>query len=107
MNKQLCPNQCNHICCDRPDETRVRIGKQVFVEFTPSANEMAQMFWGEMSDYQAEFFNELGKLSGNRLCFQLQHVTDEEGLTNEGRRAMRQIGDYADTVQKDVDTNNK
>ena len=99
MNRQLCPLKCTHKrCCDNEYNNQPAIGKSVFVEFTPTPYEMAEMFWRELSDYQAVFFNELGRIAGDSLVFQLQYVTDEEKLNPVGRAAMQRIGEYSAKV---------
>lgn len=67
---------------------------QFKVELTPE--EMAFLFWSASSENQAAFFNELGRISRSLLPFQLLSVTDEESLNNDGRDAMRMIGEYSE-----------
>lgn len=55
--------------------------------------DLAEMFWGMSDDHQAWFFNRLGKKDG--LAMQLQYVTDNGLLTQDGRNAMEMIGDYS------------
>lgn len=65
----------------------------VDVELTPE--EIARAFWDLDPDGQAEFFNRLSEISQNYLPMQLQYVTDDDGLTSEGRWAMELIGAYS------------
>ena len=69
----------------------------------PASPELiAEIFAGMYSDEQAQFFNHLaevaskwGKGGEGNLYMQLQYVTDEDGLTLAGRRAMQGIGEYS------------
>lgn len=65
------------------------------VEIRPSAEELAECFWAMHAGEQAEFFNHLAEIAETRLCFQLQYVTDNVCLSDEGRWAMGTIGEYA------------
>ena len=38
--------------------------------------QMADAFWSMKSDEMADFFNELEKIAGGRLCLQMAHVVD-------------------------------
>lgn len=70
---------------------------------------IAELFAGLGSDDQARFFNHIDKVastwSNGGLPFQLQWVTDDDGLTLAGRRVMQYIGEYSHwgLVQKCVD----
>ncbi len=66
-----------------------------YIKVNVDENDLAEMFWGLNEDEQAVFFNKLGEISGNKLCFQLQYITDNEILTEAGRDAMQEIGYYA------------
>ena len=75
---------------------RVVTGEQLL----PASPELiAEMFACLSSEEQARFFNHVDKVastwSGGGFCFQLQYITDEDGLTLAGRRVMQQIGDYS------------
>jgi hypothetical protein len=63
------------------------------VALTPER--IAELFWSMDCDEQADFFNHLDKVAGDRLCFQLQYVQDSSTLTDGGRHVMKMIGDYA------------
>ena len=72
------------------------INKAIDVTLTPQ--EVAKLFASMDSVQQAEFFNEIAAISSvwkNSLCFQLQYITDEDGLTLAGRRVMQEIGEYS------------
>lgn len=70
--------------------------KNEIKEVTPEL--AAEMFAGMGSDEQARFFNHVAEISSkwsSQFCFQLQWITDEEGLTMAGRRVMQGIGEYS------------
>lgn len=60
-----------------------------------SPEDVAAMFAGLCSDDQARFFNHVAEIASPWLAFQLQSVTDEDGLTLAGRRVMQEIGEYS------------
>lgn len=62
---------------------------------TTEPRESAEDFWNNNHHWQVEFFNELARLSGHRMCFQLQWVTDDPCLTPGARALMEKIGEYA------------
>lgn len=66
-------------------------------EITPEI--VAELFAGMDSEGQARFFNHVHDIastwSGGGLCFQLQYITDDDGLTLGGRRVMQEIGEYS------------
>jgi len=71
---------------------RVIINDQIR-DMTPEL--LAEAF-AEMDQYgQASFYNHLDKVSSPWLAFQLQAITDDNGLTMEGRRVMQMIGEYS------------
>lgn len=72
------------------------IKRAMDISITPTPDELAEVFWSMNSGQQAEFFNLLGEISDNRLCFQLQCVTDDLCLSQTGRRVMQTIGEYAE-----------
>ena len=76
------------------------IKREMEISIHPTPEELAGVFWGMGSDQQAEFFNHLYEITNNRLCFQLQAVTDEPGLNANGRYAMILIGEYGAGDQK-------
>jgi hypothetical protein len=65
-------------------------------EITP---EIVALLFCEMdAKGQAIFFNHVDSLASvwsAPLCFQIQAITDEHGLTLGGRRVMQMIGDYS------------
>jgi hypothetical protein len=56
---------------------------------------LAEAFWDMDSDKQARFFNHLDKIADFYFPFQLQSITDNNGLTLAGRRVMQAIGEYS------------
>jgi len=58
--------------------------------------DVAELFASMGSDEQARFFNHVDAVAscwgGGGLPFQLQSVTEDDGLTLEGRRVMQMIG---------------
>lgn len=76
------------------------VKRNVEITINPTPDELAEVFWGMMSNQQVEFFNHLYTISNDRLCFQLQAVTDEPGLNANGRYAMQLIGEYSQETQK-------
>jgi hypothetical protein len=69
------------------------IVNDTITELTPEL--LAEAF-AEMDQYgQASFYNHLDKVSSPWLAFQLQAITDDDGLTTEGRRVMQMIGEYS------------
>lgn len=75
------------------------IKREMEISITPTAEELAEVFWTMGSNQQAAFFNHLYGISNNRLCFQLQAVTDEPCINVNGRYAMRLIGEYSEGSQ--------
>lgn len=69
---------------------------KVSVDMTPE--DLADRFAELCSDEQARFFNRVADVSSKwkrGFEFQLQYITDEDGLTLAGRRVMQGIGDYS------------
>ena len=64
-------------------------------QITLSPENIAELFCNLDSSEQARFFNEIGRIGTPWLTTQLQHITDEDGLTLANRRAMSYIGDYS------------
>ena len=65
-------------------------------EITPEI--VAYLFCEMDAEGQAKFYNEVAKLASvwpGSLCMQMQAITDESGLTLEGRRVMQMIGEYS------------
>lgn len=59
---------------------------------------VAELFAGMDSTQQARFFNHVAEVASKwdeDMCFQLQAITDDEGLTLAGRRVMSDIGEYS------------
>ncbi len=71
------------------------ITKWAKCEFTPDANEIAEIFWEMTSEEQCYFFEHLGAISGNKLYFQLQAVRDSEFFSAKVKSTMSTIGDYS------------
>ncbi len=70
--------------------------KIIKVELTPK--DMASLFAEMDASEQAEFFNEVANCAStwsSPFCFQLQSITDDDGLTLAGRRVMQGIGEYS------------
>ena len=70
--------------------------KIIKVELTPK--DMARLFAEFDASEQAEFFNEIAECASKWQApfeFQLQSITDDEGLTLSGRRVMQGIGEYS------------
>ena len=62
-------------------------------DITPET--LARLFWLMDSDQQARFYNHLDYVADFHFPFQLQAITDEQGLTLAGRRVMQTIGEYS------------
>jgi len=59
---------------------------------------LAEAFASMDSAEQARFFNHIAEVASIWNCgwpFQLQAITDEDGLTLSGRRVMQEIGEYS------------
>lgn len=69
-------------------------------EIHPSADDLAEVFWSMDAEEQAFFFSKLGEKE--ELPMQLQYVTDNEYLSESGRRAMGLIGQFIPTFQGGV-----
>lgn len=77
--------------------SRPKIQKRIEFELFP--HELAKAFCSMDSYEQAKFFNHVAELVeqwDRGFCFQLQAITDETILTDQGRSVMRNIGEYAD-----------
>ena len=70
---------------------------ELISDITPEI--IAELFCDLDSHEQASFFNHVDELASQWNCMglvmQLQHITDEDGLTLAGRRVMSYIGDYS------------
>lgn len=84
--------------------------KQVEVKLPITVNDVADLFCSMDGEEQALFFNCIGenvKKWNMGFIFQMQSVCDTEKLTEEGRKIMKEIGDYSDGIswmaQKRVD----
>jgi hypothetical protein len=62
-------------------------------EITPEI--LAKCFWELDSKEQARFYNHLDTVADFHFPFQLQAITDDDGLTPAGRRVMQVIGEYS------------
>lgn len=49
----------------------------VLATFSPTAEQVAAMFWEMNSEQQADFFAALDRTAGVNLCFQMAAVVDE------------------------------
>lgn len=56
---------------------------------------MAEDFWCMSASEQARFYNHLDEIANFRFPYQLQAITEEDGLTLAGRRVMQNIGEYS------------
>lgn len=75
------------------------INRSIDIELTPE--ELAREF-SRMYDFdQARFFNELAKqFHITNFCFQLEYITNNTGLTDDARKIMAQIGEYAYQIKE-------
>ena len=71
------------------------ITKWAKCEFNPDAKEIAEIFWEMDDEEQCYFFEHLSKISGGKLAMQLEFVRDSKFFTNDAKKAMQLIGDYA------------
>ena len=74
------------------------IKRQIEVEITLRAEELAEQFCNMCSDEQADFFNEVARVVSNwsnPFALQLQGITDEAHLNGKARYIMKQIGEYS------------
>ncbi len=89
------PNPNQRVQPPQLTKPMITIRKRIeqYTEINLSASEVADLFWEMDECHQAEFFNSLGFRS--RLPVQLLSVTHCDILDEDGRRAMRLIGQYA------------
>jgi len=66
---------------------------KTLTEVTPEI--LAELFWNMYSEDQAKFYNHLDTIANFHFPFQLQAITEDDGLPLAGRRVMKQIGDYS------------
>lgn len=77
------------------NERRLLTGDSV-IDITPEV--VAELFADMNSEEQARFFNHVAAVASTwtgMFEMQLQHITDDDGLTLAGRRVMQAIGDYS------------
>ena len=74
----------------KPEITRV-----VELAISPTIDELASMIIHLGSDEQAQLISKMAELATFSVPMQLQYVTDDPALTDEGRYLMSLIGDYA------------
>jgi hypothetical protein len=72
------------------------------IQITPDACEIGALFASLPSDDMAAFFSEAARCiertyphGMGSFAMQLQYVTDDDTLTEDGRRVMEYIGEYA------------
>lgn len=78
--------------------------RTVTIDVDPSPEELANAFAAMDGTGQAKFFNFLYKCDKawkSSWPFQLQWVTDDDELTDDGREMMRLIGAYAEAETND------
>jgi len=56
---------------------------------------LAEAFWEMNSEEQARFYNHLDEIADFHFPFQMQSITDDDGITLAGRRVMQCIGEYS------------
>tara|TARA_R110002096_G_scaffold399999_1_gene596505 strand:- start:25 stop:276 length:252 start_codon:yes stop_codon:yes gene_type:complete len=74
------------------------IKRNIDINLVLTPQEIAFGFCNLHSDSQAEFFNEVAKITktwSSHFVFQLQGITDEDCLTKDGRKIMSEIGEYS------------
>ena len=71
------------------------IEQRVTVEVDLTIDQLAEAIIHLSSDEQALLISRMAELATFNVPIQLQYVTDEEGLSDEGRHLMGLIGDYA------------
>ena len=80
------------------DSTGLCVNTDTNVTIKMDGGDVAKCFWGLSSRQQAQFFNSLGDLDSGAFAMQLQYIMDREELSDAGRRAMEQIGNYSNPV---------
>lgn len=77
-----------------------RLKRSIDTEINLSWFEIAQAFWCLDDHEQAQFFNELARISSrHNLLMQLTFVSASKELSDEGREVMATIGEYAKKPQ--------
>ena len=61
-----------------------------------SPSHLAELFWLADDEQQVEFLNHLAEISGGLVSLQLQHITDNDALTDSARGLMQKFGEYAE-----------
>ena len=69
--------------------------RSVEISVGPTIEELAKAIIHLGSDEQAELISKMAKLADFNVPMQLQYVTDDPGLTRQGRALMQLIGDYS------------
>lgn len=75
------------------DEMKEILIDKTLTAITPEI--VAELFWGMDSCDQAKFYNYLADISKDHITMQMQYITEEDGLTLDGRRVMQNIGEYS------------
>ena len=73
------------------------IQRKIFVDVTPTPDELAFEFTNMGDEQQAMFFNELALITekwDRPFCFQLYALVTNGHLTLAGRKIMEEIGEY-------------
>jgi hypothetical protein len=71
------------------------ITRQVELTVSPTIEELASMIVHLCSDEQAQLISKMAELAEFSVPMQLQYVTDDPDLSDQGRHLMSLIGDYA------------
>jgi hypothetical protein len=69
--------------------------RSVEISVGPTIEELALAIIDLGSDEQAELISKIAELADFNIPTQLQYVTDDLGLTRQGRALMQLIGDYS------------
>ena len=69
--------------------------RSVEISVGPTIEELAKAIIHLGSDEQAELISKMAELADFSVPMQLQYVTDDPGLTRQGRALMQLIGDYS------------
>jgi hypothetical protein len=69
--------------------------RSVEISVGPTIEELAKAIIHLGSDEQAELISKMAELADFNVPMQLQYVTDDPGLTRQGRALMQLIGDYS------------
>jgi len=80
--------------------------KTITIKFTLTPQEIAKLFCDMDMDDQATFFNEIDNIVTTEwlapFCFQLESITNSSILTNNGRKIMKEIGEYSSEYKKEI-----